>query len=105
MKVNPKFLIYHDLIGLDVRAKLKSKPEYSKYSDIGVVIDESKNILITEKNKKLKKYIKKDHVFRFKLPNHEGNKNKYLLEVNGLKIVGLPENRLRILKKKKRLRK
>ena len=105
MNVNPKYLIYQDLIGLYVRAKLKSKPEDSEFSDIGVVIDESKNILITEKNKKLKKYIKKDHVFRFKLPNHEGNENKYLLEVNGLKIVGLPENRLRALKKKKRLRK
>jgi RNase P/RNase MRP subunit p29 len=55
-------------------------------------------MLISEKNNTVKKYIKNDYIFRFKL--EEGT-----LELNGSKIVGVPENRLRSLKKKKWLRK
>jgi RNase P/RNase MRP subunit p29 len=105
MNLNPKYLIYHDLIGLDVFGKEKSKSKVIKFSDFGKVIDESKNMLITEKNRLVKKYIKKDHIFRFNLPNFEDDKENYLIEVNGLKIVGLPENRLRNLKKKRRIKK
>ncbi|MFX1410141.1 MAG: ribonuclease P protein subunit [Promethearchaeota archaeon] len=98
MTINPKYLIYHDLIGLYVYVKSKSKPNDSDFLDGGVVIDETKNMLITQKNKVIKKYIKKDHIFRFKL-------DESMLEVNGSKIVGIPINRLRSLKKKKWLKK
>ncbi|NVM44601.1 MAG: ribonuclease P protein subunit [Candidatus Lokiarchaeota archaeon] len=96
--ISPKYLVYHDLIGFEVEARLKSKPENSKFQDVGVVIDDTQNMLISEKNKIIKKYIKKDYIFRFKLKDG-------VLEVNGSKIVGIPENRLRSLKKKKWLRK
>ena len=96
--ISPKYLIYHDLIGFEVEARLKSKPANTKFLDVGVVIDDTQNMLISEKNKIIKKYIKKDYFFRFKL-------NDGTLEVNGSKIVGIPENRLRSLKKKKWLRK
>ena len=96
--ISPKYLIYHDLIGFKVEAKLKSKPVNAKFLDAGVVIDDTQNMLISEKNKIIKKYIKKDNIFRFKLKNGT-------LEVNGSKIVGVPENRLRSLKKKKWSRK
>ncbi|MFX1587600.1 MAG: ribonuclease P protein subunit [Promethearchaeota archaeon] len=92
--INPKYLIYHDLIGFHIYAKLKSELGSRGFSYIGVVIDETYNLLITEKENKIKKYIKKDHVFRLKL-------NEDLLEVDGSKILGIPENRLRRLKKKK----
>ena len=55
-------------------------------------------MLITKKNHEIKKFIKKDYIFRFIL--EEG-----ILEVDGNKIVGIPENRLRSLKKKKWLKK
>ncbi|MFX1392532.1 MAG: ribonuclease P protein subunit [Promethearchaeota archaeon] len=97
MNLNPKFLIYHDLIGLHASAKPKKK---KIFLDIGVVIDDSKNILITEKNNKIKKYIKKDHIFRFKFSNENNN----MLEVVGTKIVGRPENRLRNIRKRKWLK-
>ena len=98
MNVNPKYLIYHDLIGLYAYAKLISKPKKKmNFSDIGMVIDESKNMLITEKNNTIKKYIKKDYIFRFQLSNENNN----MLEVLGTKIVGRPENRLRNLRKKR----
>ncbi len=92
--ISPKYLIYHDLIGFRVQAKLKSKPTHSKFMDVGVVIDDTQNMLISEKNNEIKNYIKKDYIFRFTLDDG-------MLEVNGSKIVGIPENRLRSLKKKK----
>ena len=92
--ISPKYLIYHDLIGFSMQARLKSKPTHSKFMDVGVVIDDTQNMLISEKNNEIKKYIKKDYIFRFTLDDG-------MLEVNGSKIVGIPENRLRSLKKKK----
>jgi len=96
--ISPKYLIYHDLIGFKVEARLKSKPVNAKFLDAGVVIDDTRNMLISEKKNIKKKYIKNDYIFRFKL-------NDGTLEVNGSKIVGIPENRLRSLKKKKWTRK
>ena len=97
MKINPKYLIYHDLIGLSAQARHKSKSSDIAFSDIGTIIDETRNIVITEKDQVEKKYIKKNHLFRFKIEDEEGT----MLEVNGNKIVGLPINRLRSLKKKR----
>ncbi len=98
MKIHPKYLIYHDLIGFNVYAKNKSKSNNSQFQNVGTVIDESKNMLITEKNKQIKKYIKKDHIFRFKVKYDE---KESILQVNGEKIIGRPENRLRSLRKKR----
>jgi len=99
--INPKYLIYHDLIGTHAFAKLKSKSIDVLFSDIGIIIDDSKNMLITEKDNKIKKYIKKDYMFRFKIPKNKNEDKEYYLEVNGNKIVGHPLNRLRSLKKKR----
>ena len=98
-------MIYHDLIGLYALAKEKSKSSKQGFSDIGMIIDETKNMLITKKNEKKKKFIKKDHVFRIILPKEAIIDERCDLEVNGDQIVGRPENRLRNLKKKKWLRK
>ncbi len=103
--LNPNFIIYHDLIGIYALIKTKSKLNDNKFSPIGVVIDETRDMLITEKNNKIKKYIKKDHIFRFKLPNYENDGMYYYVEVPGNKLIGLPVNRLRSLKKKRRLKK
>jgi RNase P/RNase MRP subunit p29 len=97
MKLNPKFIIYHDWIGLEVYAKLKSK-QNDEFHYIGIIIDDTENIIVSKKNHLIKKYIKKDHMFRIELP-----KQKKILEIDGEKIVGVPENRIRILKKKRRL--
>ncbi|MFW9936930.1 MAG: ribonuclease P protein subunit [Promethearchaeota archaeon] len=96
--ISPKYLIYHDLIGFQVYARLRSKTKDSNFRDIGIIIDETQNMLVTKKRNIIRKYVKKNYIFRFKL-------NGENLEVNGLKIVGLPENRLRSLKKKKWLKK
>lgn len=103
--INPKYLIYHDLIGINVYAKPKSNSKDKNFSNIGKVIDETKNMLISENDKQIKKYIKKDFIFRFKIPNYKNGEDDYFLEVPGKKIVGLPVNRLRSLKKKRWLKK
>ena len=104
MKVNPKYLIYHDLIGFNAYAKLISKKQNEVYKDIGMIIDDTKNMLITEKNKITKKYVKKDHIFRIKLPSESNQREEYMVEVEGAKIVGRPENRLRNLRKRRWLK-
>jgi RNase P/RNase MRP subunit p29 len=99
--INPKYLIYHDLVGIQAYAKLKSKRDIDKFSFIGAIIDETRNMLIVEKEKKVNKYIKKDYVFRFKITDFKNNEVDRYLEVQGNKIVGLPVNRLRSLKKRR----
>ena len=104
MTVNPKYLIYHDLIGLKASARPKTKTNKDRFLDIGTIVDESKNMVISKKNGNTKKYVKKDYVFKFTLPNSNEDETELHLEVNGDKIVGRPENRLRSLKKKKWLK-
>jgi len=103
--INPKYLIYHDFIGIITYAKPKSSSKDKNFSNIGIVIDETRNMLITEMNNNIKKFIKRDYIFRFKIPNYANDDEDYYLEVQGEKIVGLPVNRLRSLKKKRWLKK
>lgn len=105
MMIDPQYVIYHDLIGFNVFAKDKSKSKNKKFSNIGNVVDETRNMLITEKDNMIKKYCKKEFIFRLKLPNYKNSKDNYFIEFSGKKIVGLPLNRFRSLKKKRRLRK
>lgn len=102
MEINPKYLIYHDLIGFKALAKHKSKQNCrASFSTIGVVIDDTENMLITKHETTIKKYIKKEYIFRVQLPTkHDGTCD--FVEIDGSKIVGSPENRLRKLKRKKR---
>ncbi len=101
MMINPRFLIYHDLIGIYAFAKPTSRSKDKGFSPIGIVVDETRDMLITEKNNKLKKYIKKDYIFRFEISQFMNEEEDYYLEVQGSKIIGLPVNRLRSLKKKR----
>lgn len=101
MTINPKYLIYHDLIGLHAYARSKSRGS-TKFEDIGKIIDDTENMLITEHQNDRKKYIKKKYVFRILIPNQNKDENIQMVEFDGMKIVGRPENRLRSLKKKRR---
>ena len=93
--IDPKYLPYHDLIGFKVLVKHKNSN--TRFTDSGVIIDDTKNLLIVKEDNKTKKFVKKDYQFRVLF---EGG----ILELDGTKIVGVPENRLRSLKKKKRMR-
>jgi RNase P/RNase MRP subunit p29 len=93
--IAPKYIAYHDLIGFKVL--VKSKKSKDRFTGSGIIIDDTKNLLIVKEDNKTKKYVKKDYQFRVLF---EGG----ILEIDGTKIVGVPENRLRSLKKKKRMR-
>ena len=102
MTLDPRYIIYHDLIGYPAKARQKTKSTVNqKFSDIGEIIDETRNMVITNKDSQIKKYIKKDHIFQFKI--QEKKAQEYVIvEVDGIKIVGHPLNRLRSLRKKRR---
>jgi len=94
--IDPKYIVYHDLIGFKVKVRHKKKK--GKFTDSGIIIDETKNLLIVEQANKTKKYVKKEYLFRLLF---DGG----ILEIDGEKIIGIPENRLRTFKKKKWMRK
>jgi RNase P/RNase MRP subunit p29 len=104
MNVNPKYLIYHDLIGLNASMKTVSKSLKDEFRDIGKIIDDTENMLISEKDNVVKQFIKKDHIFRFELPQEKEDEAICVVEVKGTKIVGRPENRLRNLGRKRWLK-
>ena len=93
--IDPKYLAYHDLIGFKVLVKQNTSK--ARFKDRGIIIDDTKNLLIVKENNKTKKFVKKHHQFRVLF---EGG----ILEIDGDKIIGVPENRLRSLKKKKSMR-
>ena len=100
---NPKYLIYRDLIGLKAQAQKKNHPGQD-FKNLGEVSDETYNLLITSSGidsktnqQTVKKYIKKNYIFRFELPTE----NEILIvEVDGIKILKRPENRIKLLRKK-----
>lgn len=97
--LDPKYVIYHDLIGFKIKVKPKSKK--SGFRDYGTVINDTENMLVTQQeDNSVKNLIKKNYLFRILLPDSE--EGSIVLEVDGAKLVGRPENRLRNLKKKRR---
>jgi RNase P/RNase MRP subunit p29 len=105
--IHPKYLIYHDLIGFKVYIKPKSrKKENYPFIYAGIIIDDTENMInVKNTQTQVKKYIKKNFIFRIKIPKKTIDEKSHMLEIDGSKIVGRPENRLRHLKKKKRFRK
>ena len=93
--IDPKYLVYHDLIGFQVL--VKHKKSKANFVDSGIIIDDTKNLLIVKEDNRTKRFVKKDYQFRVVFKGG-------ILEIDGNKIVGVPENRLRSLKKKKRMR-
>ncbi|MCP4762810.1 MAG: ribonuclease P protein subunit [archaeon] len=106
---NPKYATYRDLIGLNVWVKIKNSKKNQNNQEFfsgGIVIDETYNTLITSHeenpmnyNKIQKIFIKKNHIFRFELEN---TTEIITIEVDGKKLLKRPENRLKMLRKKRR---
>jgi ribonuclease P protein subunit POP4 len=90
--ITAKNLVRHELIGLPVEVV-----ESSNKFQIGIkgkVVDETKNLLIIESEKELKKIQKSESKFIFKIPS--GKK----IKVDGKIIVARPEDRIKIKVKK-----
>ncbi len=88
-------IIHHELIGLPVRV---TKSTHNGYLVSGVVVDETKNMIIIESNG-IKKIPKNVSTFEFLLSEAE------TVKVEGAKIIGRPEDRIKNMYKVKKIRK
>ena len=86
IKITPKTLIKHELIGLKCKVVRSSNPEIKGIE--GTVIDETKNMITIEKNDKRTKVPKKDATFQFELEKS--------VSVNGKQLIGRPEDRVNL---------
>jgi len=90
--ISVRNVIRHELIGLPVEI-VESKNKFQKGMK-GIVVDETKNLLIIEAEGKIKRVQKKGAKFIFTIP--DGRK----AIVNGEKITLRPEERIKIRVKK-----
>jgi ribonuclease P protein subunit POP4 len=86
--ITPKNIIRHELIGLEVEV-VESTNKF-QVGIKGMVVDETKKLLIIETKKGVKKIQKDGAVFMFKLPS--GVKVK----VDGKRILARPEDRIKL---------
>jgi len=87
MKITPHNIVNHELIGLNVYIARHANPNNNNIK--GIVIFETKNMLIIKKeNGKIIK-VTKDGILRFTLPD------KTVVEVDGNLIKYRPEDRLK----------
>lgn len=85
--ITPKNILNHELIGLEVKIASSKNPLLNNLK--GIIIGETKNMLIILSNNKKKIIPKNVCIFHFKL------KNGKIIEVDGEKIIGRPEERLK----------
>jgi len=93
LKITPRNLIRHELIGLEVEVVESTHPGYVGIK--GVVLDETMNLLLVKTERGVKAIPKKTSTFRFKLP--DGVK----VDVEGWVIAARPEDRVKRRIKKK----
>jgi ribonuclease P protein subunit POP4 len=85
-RITSQNLLKHELIGLAVRVVNSAHPGYVGIS--GMVINETKNMLLILHEGKPKSVPKKPSVFQFSLPDGA------LVEVGGVEIAMRPEDRI-----------
>ena len=98
--VKPELFIYQDLIGVKLDAKHKQNSTAQSFRNIGTVIDETKNTLLVQNGTTIKRYVKTQQIFRCWLTQPNGT--QILLEFDGIKILGNPENRIKKIRKNRR---
>jgi ribonuclease P protein subunit POP4 len=90
--ISAKELVRHELIGL--KAEVSNSTNKFHIGIKGLVVDETKNLIVIETEKGTKKVQKKGTEFIFTIP--DGKKVK----VNGTIIVKRPEERIKLKVKK-----
>ncbi len=92
--ITPQNVIRHELIGLEVRVARSSNPAQTGIS--GLIVDESRNMLVIHTICGVKKIQKKYAAFDLRLPDDT------LVRVDGSVLVMQPENRISMRIKKLR---
>jgi ribonuclease P protein subunit POP4 len=91
--ISSRNVLRHELIGLDVLVSGASNPGQNGLS--GRIIDETRNLLVIETPKGIKRVAKLHSVFRVSLPGRE------LVEIDGSVLVLAPEKRINLHEKKR----
>ncbi len=91
--ISPQNVLRHELIGLDVLVSGAKNPLHKGLS--GCIIDETKNLLIIETQKGLKRIPKMHSRFQLHLPGSG------LVEIDGSVMVLAPEKRINLHEKKR----
>jgi ribonuclease P protein subunit POP4 len=85
--ITPRNILRHELIGLNVRIMGTKTPTVRGIR--GVVVDETRNMLMINARRKKVMVPKNIATFRFELPGH------VIVDVDGKRLVAKPENRLK----------
>jgi ribonuclease P protein subunit POP4 len=91
--ISSRNVLRHELIGLDVLVSGAANPKHKGVS--GRIIDETKNLLVIETPRGIKRIAKMHSVFRVSLPGRE------LVEIDGSVLVLAPEKRINLHEKKR----
>ena len=101
VEIMPSTLIYHELIGLEVKVIRSTNPLST--GTLGRVIDETKNMLIVENSKSRElKIPKADSEFLFRIPaelSEKGRRSDTFVKIQGNLLLSQPENRIKNIKK------
>jgi ribonuclease P protein subunit POP4 len=87
MPITKRNVLRHELIGLEARVTNSSDPTLLGAS--GKIVDETRDMLVVERVGNAKIVPKANSKFMFTLPSCE------VVEVDGAKLVGRPEERVR----------
>jgi len=91
--ISSRNVLRHELIGLDVLVSGATNPGQRGLS--GRIIDETRNLLVIETPKGIKRIAKMHSIFRVSLPSRE------LVEIDGSVLVLAPEKRINLHEKKR----
>jgi ribonuclease P protein subunit POP4 len=101
VEIVPSTLIYHELIGLEVKVIYSTNPVLT--GTLGQVIDETKNMLIIENSQSRElKIPKADSEFLFRIPaelSEKGRRSDTFVKIQGNLLLSQPENRIKNIKK------
>jgi ribonuclease P protein subunit POP4 len=87
MSITKRNVLRHELIGLEARVTNSSDPTLLGTS--GEIVDETRDMLVVERVGNAKIVPKDNSKFMFTLPSGE------VVEVDGAKLVGRPEERVK----------
>ncbi len=91
MKIIPRNLIHHELIGLETEF-LSSNDQPQKVIK-GRILDETRNTFLIETKLKNRIRISKKTTFKFNIPNEP------TIQIEGEVLIGKPEDRLKMREK------
>jgi len=87
MPITKRNVLRHELIGLEARVMNSSDPKL--LGTYGTIVDETRDMLVIEQAGRAKIVPKASSKFMFTCPSNEK------VEVNGAKLVGQPEERVK----------